>query len=144
MVQFRHPLFRRPHAIHYLALPWRKPRDDATCLHRFPPELHPSFEAQTQKPSTSGFEAQTTNLPEEAYPLRLLRPLDMCHRRPRRPLTKSSSAPLDLVNRRLDMVNTVTPHVLLHLSMTQVLATHGQSPRFSSPSVKAPASVLER
>ena len=132
MVQFRHPLFRRPHAIHYLALPWRKPRDDATCLHRFPPELHPSFEAQT------------TNLPEEAYPLRLLRPLDMCHRRPRRPITKSSSAPLDLVNHHLDLVNTVTPHVLLHLSMTQVLATHGQSPRFSSPSVKAPASVLER
>ena len=60
MVQFRHPLFRRPHAIHYLALPWRKPRDDATCLHRFPPEPHPSFEAQTQKPSTSGFEAQPT------------------------------------------------------------------------------------
>ena len=91
-----------------------------------------------------GFETQTTNLPEEAYPLRLLRPLDMCHRRPRRPITKSSSAPLDLVNHHLDLVNTVTPHVLLHLSMTQVLATHGQSPRFSSPSVEAPASVLER
>ena len=144
MVQLSLLSIGRPCFLHRFASPRCNLCDSATCRPVPPRNLRPGFEAQTQKPSTSGFEAQTTNLPEEAYPLRLLRPLDMCHRRPRRPITKSSSAPLDLVNRRLDMVNTVTPHVLLHLSMTQVLATHGQSPRFSSPSVKAPASVLER
>jgi hypothetical protein len=45
--------------------------------------------------------------PREVYALRLLHDLDTCHRRPLVPL-------FDLVNRRLDLVNTVhPPHVLL-------------------------------
>jgi hypothetical protein len=38
-----------------------------------PPEPHPGFKAQNQKPSTGGFEAQPT------------KPLDACHRRPGQP-----------------------------------------------------------
>ena len=33
----------------------------------------------------SGFEAQTTKIPGEAYPLGLLHDLDICHRRPQPP-----------------------------------------------------------
>ena len=50
-----------------------------------------SFEAQNQKPSASGFEAQTIKSPREAYPLHLLHHLDTRHRHPQRPITKSSS-----------------------------------------------------
>ena len=51
---------RRPRALHDLASPRRKPRDDTTSRLRFPSEPHPGFEAQIQKPFTDGFEAQPT------------------------------------------------------------------------------------
>jgi len=68
---------------HDFALSRHKVRDNATCVLPFPLKLQLGFQAQTQKPSTGGFEAQT--IESKAYPLRLLRNLDMCYHHPRPP-----------------------------------------------------------
>jgi hypothetical protein len=107
MVQLWDSLIRWPCAIHDLASPRCKPRDDATCRLRFPPELHPGFEAQTRKPSTGGFAAQTTKL------------LDTCHSRPRPPSRQvfqslCSTCPSAVLTWSTRSIF----HVLSHLSMT--------------------------
>jgi hypothetical protein len=91
-------------------LPRRKLHVDATCRLWIHPKLQSGFETQTKKPSTWGFEAQIkpSKPSGEAYPLYLLHDLDACHRLSTTTRSPSAPAPpLDLVNHRLDLVNTV-------------------------------------
>jgi hypothetical protein len=120
MVQLRDPLIRRPRALHDLALPQHKPRDDATCRHWFPPEPNPGFEKpQTWKPSTVVLRPKPPNRPRVAYSICSPHELDTCHRRPR-PLDHqvSSSASVRLAQPPSWLGQHGHSHVLLHLSMT--------------------------
>jgi hypothetical protein len=113
VAQLRDPLIRLSFASTQASW-WRQ------CCFRFPPKTHLSFEAQTQKPSTGGFDAQTA------------KPLDTCHYCPRPPICQ--------VFYRLRLT---CPSAILTWS-PQVSATYGRSSGFSGPLVKAPASVLHR
>jgi hypothetical protein len=136
MVQLGDLLIRWPHAFHDLASPRRKPRDDATCRLQFLLEPHPSFETQTQKPSTGGFEAQPSK-PLVGNVLHMLTP-----RTRHVPLSSSIAWPsspqaplLDLPVRRLNLVN------MVHLPCTLALV---DDPRCQPPTVGHPASLVPR
>jgi hypothetical protein len=107
---------------------------------RLKPENRPPVVLRPKPPNPS----------REAYPLRL-HDLNMCHRSPRHAITKSScEPPLNLVNRHLDLVNTVySSTCTLACRCPQVLATHSKSSdhldlstQASCPSFIAPYNIL--
>lgn len=109
-----------------------------SCCLQFSFELNLSFEAQTQNCPPGDFKVQTTK-PLVSSVFDTLPPWSQ-HVSPLvfdRPITMSSTPPLDLVNRRLDLVNMTKSFMYLHLSNHQVSATHGRSSNFSGPSIQA-------
>jgi len=74
-----------------------------------------------EKPFVNGFEAQTTKPPGEAYPLRLLHDLNMCHHRPQ----------------SYDLIDAVfIIHILLHSSMSPSASHRSWSPGLLVPRSK--------